>query len=145
MAGSWGRNSRTVSSWKHRWLSNKQYIFFLSVSKWHRSWKKQEDIKSRDQLAQLIWVATKITQEDARQVSSSQTIVYDVRVIDAPVTVLSLSVWFYSCNLYIHALLIPSSLSFFLSPKQGRQKITCLLPAVCKMWIGTHRNWQQPR
>lgn len=51
--------------------------------------KKQEDIKSRDQLAQLIWVATKITQEDARQVSSSQTIVYDVRIIDAPVAVLS--------------------------------------------------------
>lgn len=93
--------------------------------------KKQEDIKSRDQLAQLIWVATKITQEDARQVSSSQTIVYDVRIIDAPVTVLSLSVWFYSCNLSIHALLIPSSLSFFfLQNRTGRKLPAFYLPFV---------------
>lgn len=54
--------------------------------------------------------------------------------------VLSVSMRFYSYNLYVHAPLIPSSLSFFLSLKQGRQKITCLLPAVCKMGIGTHGN-----
>lgn len=41
--------------------------------------KKQADIKSRDQLTQLIWAAAKMILEDARQVSSGQTIVYDVR------------------------------------------------------------------
>lgn len=83
-------------------------------------------------------MATKIIQEDARQVSSNQAIAYDVRIIDAPVAVLSVSVWFHSYNLYFHAPLIPSSLRFFLSPRQGRQKTTCLLPAVCKISVNWH-------
>lgn len=127
------------------WVTSSSTTFFLlNGSKWHRSWKKQADIKSRDQLTQLIWVATKMIQEDARQVSSSQTIVYDVRIMDAPVAVLSVSQWFYSYNLYI--ILLSFHLpSFFLSPKQHNQQITCFLPALYKMWIETHRKRQQPR
>lgn len=77
--------------------------------------KKQADIKSRDQLTQLIWAAAKMILEDAWQVSSNQTIVYDVRIIDAPVVVLSVSMWFYSYNLYIYSPFIPSSPIFSFS------------------------------
>ena len=52
----------TVSSWKHRRLSNKQYISFKN-SKWHGSWKEQADIKSKEQLTELIWVATNMIQK----------------------------------------------------------------------------------